>query len=268
MIDRNENIRKIRAFWNSRANLGIYAGTKDIILKKLEIEAISLYVRKGMRIFDIGCGNGMTAIELAKRYDVNIIGIDYAEAMITAARYMVENQNLKGHIEFHIGDVCNIHNITNKFDIIYTERTLINLPDWLTQSQAISDIISLLVEGGVYIMCESSQEGLNKVNSLRLHIGLSEIIPPWHNRYLSDSEVNKLSITGVKLENVIDFSSTYYFLSRIVNAYLAAQEGKEPEYESPINELALKLPVFGNIGQSKIWLWRKIKESKSGISNL
>jgi hypothetical protein len=35
------------------------------------------------------------------------------------------------------------------------------------------------------------------------------------------------------------------------------QNGKEPEYDSPINQLALKLPPFGDIGQTKIWVWRK-----------
>jgi hypothetical protein len=146
-----------------------------------------------------------------------------------------------------------------KFDMIYTERTLINLPDWSTQSKAIADISKLLVESGRYVMCESSQDGLDSINSLRQKLGLNLITPPWHNRYLKDAEVAKLAIPGIKLEEVRDFSSTYYFLSRVVNVWMAAREGKEPEYDAPVNQLALELPAFGNIGQTRIWAWRKTK---------
>ena len=54
-----------------------------------------------------------------------------------------------------------------------------------------------------------------------------------------------------------DYSSTYYFLSRVVNAAVAAEAGEDPDYDSFINRLALKLPPMGDMGQGKIWLWRR-----------
>ena len=57
----------IRGHWNSRAGLGLWAGTKDLIAKSLEIEAIASYVCDGMKVLDAGCGNGVTAIELTHR---------------------------------------------------------------------------------------------------------------------------------------------------------------------------------------------------------
>ena len=62
---------------------------------------------------------------------------------------------------------------------------------------------------------------------------------------------------GLLLEGVNDYSGVYYFLSRVVNAALAARAGKEPQYDSPVNKLALKLPGIGIRGQGRIWLWRK-----------
>ena len=61
----------------------------------------------------------------------------------------------------------------------------------------------------------------------------------------------------VMLEEVRFISSTYAFLSRVVNAWLAKKEGEEPSYDAPVNKLALELPAFGGIGQTKIWVWRK-----------
>jgi ubiquinone/menaquinone biosynthesis C-methylase UbiE len=245
-----------RTFWNTRAGLGFAAGTRDVIAKKLEIQAISKYVRDGMRVLDVGCGNGVTAVELAKRYSVSLLGIDFAQEMVASAMN-ASNQPLKGSLRFQVLDVRELSKLSEKFDLIYTERTLINLTDWPTQERAIIDITNLLVDGGLYVMCENSQDGLDGINLLREQIGLPKIIPPWHNRYLRNTEIQQISSRSFKLEAVNDFSSTYYFLSRIVNAWLAAQNGQEPSYEAPVNQLALKLPPIGGIGQTKIWLWRK-----------
>ena len=107
-------------------------------------------------------------------------------------------------------------------------------------------------------MCESSADGLRRINALRARIGLAVIEKPWHNCYIDDAAVRKLRIPALTLEAVEDFSSTYYFLSRIVNASIARQKGQEPQYEDPINLLALELPpLVEGLGQTKVWLWRK-----------
>ena len=124
-------------------------------------------------------------------------------------------------------------------------------------SNGIEHIAGLLIEGGKFLMCENSQDGLNSINELRVNIGLSKIEPPWHNRYLNDAEVEELSVPGLVLEDVEYFSSTYYFLSRVVNAWLAIKKAKEPCYDHPVNHLALELPPIGKLGQTRLWIWRK-----------
>src|SRR5919108_2462116 len=261
MPEMNGITHDVCAFWNSRAGLGQWAGTRDVIAKQLEVEAISTYIRDGMRILEVGCGNGITAIELARRYSVEILGIDFAEEMIAAARAMAAGQELRGSVHFEVGDVQTLFRFTQKFDLIYSERVLINLSTWAAQEQAIRNITDLLIEGGLYLMCENSQDGLQKINSLRERVGLPAIVPPWHNRYLRDAELNQIALTGVKLDNINYYSSTYYFLSRVVNASLAAEQGNEPDYDAPINRLALQLPSIGELGQGRIWLWRKVCEN-------
>lgn len=246
----------VKAFWNSRAGLGQWAGTRDVNLKQLEMQAIASYVRDGMRVLDVGCGNGIMAIELARRYAARVTGIDFAEEMVAAARTLADGVDLKGTLEFRVGDVRTLAE-TERFNLVYTERTLINLPDWPAQRDAIAGIGRLLAAGGAYVMCEHSQDGLNGMNEFRARVGLPEMKPPWHNRYLRDAEIEGAAFPGMKLETVSHFSATYYFVSRVVNAWLAAQEGKEPDYDAPVNQLGLKLPPLGNFGQGRIWVWRK-----------
>lgn len=250
-------VKDVRDFWNSRAGLGQWAGTRDLIAKQLEMEAIASYVLDGMSILDFGCGNGITAIELARRYEVHVFGIDYAEEMINTAKSILGGVELRGQVRFQTGDVGSLSRLPERFNLVYTERTLINLPDWPSQKVAIIALMSLLVDGGVYVMCENSQDGLDKINAFRERIGLARITPPWHNRYLRDAELQQITLPGIALEGINYHSSTYYFLSRVVNAWLAQQEGKEPDYDAPINRLALQLPPYGDTGQGRIWLWRK-----------
>jgi SAM-dependent methyltransferase len=256
--DPKKPARDVRAFWNQRAQLGPEAGTRDLIAKQLEIEAIAAYVQDGMKVLDAGCGNGLTAVELCRRYRIDLTGIDNAEKMVAAATALAAGQELRGSVRFQAGDVLHLSNLTPGFDLVYTERVLINLTDWPRQKQAIANLLELLRPGGRYVMCENSQEGLEEMNALRGRLGLEAIHPPWHNRYLRDEEIGQATFPGARLEDVSYYGATYYFLSRIVNAWLAAREGKEPEYLAPINQLALQLPPLGKFGQGRIWVWRKM----------
>jgi ubiquinone/menaquinone biosynthesis C-methylase UbiE len=252
------SVEDIRDYWNRRAGLGQWAGTRDVIAKQLEIEALAQHVRDGMRILDVGCGNGVTAIELARRFSVDVLGLDYADEMLRGAKATATGEGLKGRVSFRTGNVNDLSAIAERFDLIYTERTLINLTDWPTQKKAIESICALLAPGGRFLMCENSQDGLDKLNALRRGVGLPPVVPPWHNRYLRDGELAEVAIPGIESRGYVNYSSTYYFLSRVVNAALAAQAGKEPEYDSPINHLALQLPSFGECGQGRIWVWAKV----------
>lgn len=252
-------------FWNDRAQHGAKAGSNDIIAKSLEVEAVSQFVRDGMRVLEVGCGNAITAVELARRYAVSITGIDFASEMVAnAERYANDTKTLKGSLRFQVGDARTMDGLGSDYDLAYTERMLINLPDWDSQREVISNIGNLLRPGGTFVMCENSQDGLDKVNDFRAAVGLASIRPPWHNRYFRESELTECRFAHLKLERVIHFSSTYYLLSRVVNAAVAMNEGREPAYDSFINQLALRLPSIGEFGQGKIWLWRKLSAGEVG----
>jgi len=256
-VEGKSNKEKAREFWDDRAPLGQEAGTRDIVAKRLEIKAILNYVRDGLTVLDVGCGNGITAIEIAKQYDIDITGFDFSGRMIEEARKLSKNEDLVGNVTFRQGDIQDFPAFSSSFDLILTERALINLPDWPKQKKAIEDIVQLLSPNGRLLMCENSQDGLDAGNRLRKQVGLEEIEPPWHNRYFKDAELETLSLPDLELERIEYFTSTYYFLSRVVNAWLASREGKSPEYDAPVNKLALELPVIGTLGQTRLWVWRK-----------
>jgi len=248
--------KNILQHWNQRSRMARQAGSNDFVAKDIEIQAIGKYIKNGQRILEIGCGNGETALQFARKHKVKILGLDFSEGMIRSARKNATRSKLKGNVRFEVSDVRTL-DLKDKYDIIFSERVLINLPDWQSQAQAIKTIVRHLRKGGKYLMCENSQEGLDAINIMRHACGLTKILPPWHNRYLKDIEISKLVIKGARIDKIEHYSSTYYFISRVVNAWLVNLKGCEPKYNAIVNKLALYLPPLGDFGQGRLWIWRK-----------
>jgi ubiquinone/menaquinone biosynthesis C-methylase UbiE len=252
---------EVRALWDSRAKDGAAAGTRDLIASELERRAILGYVKGGMRVLDVGCGTGETAIAIAEQYDCRVWGIDYSEAMVEQAQRNRRGRVLRGSVNFSRADITtDLTGSKPQYDLIYSQRCLINLPDWEAQRQAIIDIMALLKPGGQYVMIENSQDGLEEVNQWRKAVGLPIIVAPSHNRYMDDLEVHRLGRELEPAACIMDALyplSTYYLLSRIANAYLAQEAGIEPNYDAPLNRLALSLPSIGQFGQGRMWIFQK-----------
>jgi ubiquinone/menaquinone biosynthesis C-methylase UbiE len=255
----------VKAFWDGRAKLGQTACTDDLVAKQLEIEAISKYAKDGINILDLGCGNGITAFEIAKQYHSLVIGVDYSQPLIDKAIEMVYSApKTKGACAFIKGDLSDPKDpiwSQNQWDMIYTERSIINLPSWEVQKQTIFRIFNILKPGGIYVMCENSADALQRLNKCRTSIGLTPIMQPWHNRYLEDANLKLITYqkyNDVYLNSVDCYSSTYYFLSRVINAWEAERKHEKPSYDAPINKLALNLPPMGDVGQGKIWVFKKM----------
>lgn len=235
-------VDEVNRHWNERASLGEKAGTDDLIAKRLEQRALldALPPSRELRILEIGCGRGETA-QMVAAIHPNLTAIDNAEEMLLAAMDDAPD------IDFRLGDLFDIE---GEWDIIYTQRCLINIAD---QERAFQTIADHLAPGGWYLSVECSQDGLDAINASRQRVELPEILPPyvWH-RYLLDSELAQVEC--LNLLECREFSSTYYFLSRVVNAALS--EGK-PSYDAPVNRLALDLPSHGPWAQTRLWIWEK-----------
>jgi ubiquinone/menaquinone biosynthesis C-methylase UbiE len=255
---------KILEFWNARAGLGDSAGTNDLPLKQIEMSALAELVPHGSRVLDIGCGNGITAFRLAERKGVTVVGIDYAAEMVENAKREAQRRAVESRAQFVVGDIRKLGQIeaiaNQTFDIVISERVLINLASWVEQRAAIRDIVGRLAPGGRYLMCESVEDGLVNINRARACINLPPIEKPWHNRYLRETEIADVDFATLRQRR--DFSATYYFLSRVVNAWVAKNENAEPRYDSVINQLAPQLAGIDNFestgfGQTRLWVWER-----------
>ncbi len=247
-------------FWDDRASLGVFAGTNDIILKKLEIKNIFNLLGSSENILDAGCGNGVTAIELLKLNSrIRISGFDYSPSMIHEAKNSLE-ESVKSRLKLQVGNLLSPPFEDEYFDLIYTERSLINLDNFEDQINVIQLLSDKLKLNGHMLLCESFLDGLDEINSFRQSINLDIIEKPWHNTYFRLNELKNNLPNNLVIVNVVNFSSSYYFLSRVVNAWFSKNIGEEPEYDAPLNKLAYKMPEIGSCAQTKILVLKKLKD--------
>ena len=250
-----KEISKIKNFWES---LGQSACPDDIV-RDMSIKAISDNIDKDASILDLGCGNGYCTFQFAKLKIKTITGADYSSQSIIHANdaLKIYDNLISNKIKFVQADAVNLKFDDNSFDNIITIRCLINVGEFDNQVAALKEIYRVLKPGGKYIMCENTTTGLHNLNSVRQEVGLEKIELRWHNQYLDEqlflNEIKKY----FKIENVVNFASTYYLLTRVIKAWNCKQRGETPTYNDEFNKMASRIESFGEFSPMKLFILKK-----------
>jgi ubiquinone/menaquinone biosynthesis C-methylase UbiE len=76
-----------------------------------------LGITPGMKILDLGCGDGTTAIPAARR-GANVLGVDIAKNLVEAGNRRIKEEKLT-NITIREGDATNLHDIEDEtFDLV------------------------------------------------------------------------------------------------------------------------------------------------------
>ena len=244
-----------RTFWNTRARLSEHSGTDDFVLQELEERELLSRISRGSRILDVGCGDGNLLALAVAELGCTGEGLDFSSEFVERCRQSHGDTGLV----FYLGSMLDVDSlVTGTFDVITTKRSLINLDSAEEQLQILERLLGLLNPGGSLLILESTVEGLERLNELRRRFDLPDMKAPWHNRYFESSELEGFARhPDVAAFTTADFASTYYLLSRVVNAYLATINGLEMRYDDPVNVMALDLPAFGNLGAPRLHIFEK-----------
>lgn len=240
--------QQARQFGTSHA-----ASWQDIFAINLEIETIAPYIKEGDTILDVGCANGFSAFSQLKRGPGKIVGVDFSENMIESANVAREAlpAGEKQKTSFQVGDIRHLDFGDETFDVVYTTRVLINLPNWREQAQGLAECIRVTRKGGTVVISEAFWEPLVKLNALRSVCGLPSLVEHDFNRYLKKKNVETyLSEKKLTFKN-IEFSSIYYLGSRFLRDLVTDLKDKD-NYTNPINsvffDLEKKHNSFGGFG--------------------
>jgi SAM-dependent methyltransferase len=229
----------IKEYWEQQAHTHAdshWASWGDHWMIDLEIETIGKHIGPHDRVLDIGCANGFSAFRQAElRKPSSITGVDFASAMIDAAKRSNEGRSDATALDFHVGDVRALEFADNTFDIAYTTRVLINLPTWEQQKQGIDECLRVVKPNGLVVLSEGFWEPLVLLNAMRALKALPPLVEHDFNRYLKMSSLDAhLGGRGLHYD-VEDFSSIYYLGSRFLRE-LVTDPSAYPGFSNPVNE--------------------------------
>ena len=77
----------------------------------------SLGVKPGVKVLDLGCGDGTTALPAARR-GADVLGVDIARNLVEAANRRAQEHALT-NLRFQEGDACNLSELADDtFDLV------------------------------------------------------------------------------------------------------------------------------------------------------
>jgi SAM-dependent methyltransferase len=179
-----------------------------------ETVAESLGVKPPLRALDLGCGDGTTALPLA-RLGAEVLGIDIARNLVEAGNKRAAERGLT-RLRFQEGDACNLHGIDDHaFDLTLSVFGAMFAPKPFDVAK---EMVRVTKPGGRIVMGNWIPNDPTFVSQL-LKIS-SSFTPPPPEGFISpmlwgvDSHViERFGRAGVPRENISMTKDTYYFVS-------------------------------------------------------
>ena len=231
------NSEQLLAYWNRQDVESMY----DKHLLNAEIELIRRRIPANTKILDAGCGEGEGASVYSGIAGVVVHAVDFSETRLDMAR-----QRLAGRKNVWLKQVDFLKEYTcdSDYDLVISQRFLINLLEWSLQQRVLLDLMNRLRPGGRLLMLEGSRQGVDSLNELRSAWGLQPIPVKWHNLFFDDTElINFMQQNGYSLIEQ-DGLGTYFMLTRAIRPTLDA----DVKWDCDFNRLAARPSMSDLLG--------------------
>jgi SAM-dependent methyltransferase len=253
----------------------VRATTRATTPKALEIDVLTRHLRGTLtrgataNVLEVGCGNGVNCFALAQAFpQFGFDGVDFVEEMIVAARERSAMEKTRAP-RFFVGDVLDLGKVQDlrpHYDVVFTDRCLINLNTLELQKKGIESLSARLRPGGDLFLIENSMTTYARQNHCRELLRLPARTPASFNLFFDEDEIRAHARQlGLEERAIEDFSSLHDLLLYVL---LPSVNGGTVEYEHPLVKAAAALSigvaastpgVFGPFGQNRFLHWQKSK---------
>jgi SAM-dependent methyltransferase len=251
-VDMVHNNEEILAHWNRENVESMY----DKYLLNAEIELISKRIQEYSRILDAGCGEGEGTLAYSSIPGVRVHGVDFSEMRLRKA---AERLSERPNVTLQQVDLLGEYPLDTDYDIVVTQRCLINLTEWQLQSRALLYLMSRLGPTGKLLMLEGSRQGVDSLNQFRALWGLEPLPVQWHNLFFDDEVlVTFMEDHGFRLLEE-DGLGAYFLLTRGVRPNLDEELNWDCNFNMVASrqEMADMLGFGSRFSRLKLWVFGK-----------
>jgi len=144
-----------RSFWDKNGSLhwGLFnKGNEDYLTASenlTNLMALKSKINATSKVLDVGCGNGEVTIQLAKKYECNIIGIDLSGVRIkNANEKLKENPEISSLVKFEKASATKLPFTEESFSHVWSQATIYHVHD---KDKALLEIYRVLKKGGIFV---------------------------------------------------------------------------------------------------------------------
>jgi SAM-dependent methyltransferase len=270
---------QIKEHWSNLAKkfkTDLRATTHTQTIKKLEVNALArgikccgLQADSSAELLEVGCGNGYNCLSLAEIFpNFRFTGLDFVMEMVENAKKLQGSApELSDRLEFQQGDILHLSEhpgIKRTYDIVFTDRCIINLNTVELQLAAVDQLAARVRKGGHLLILENFNETYQSQNNCRQAVSLPRRTPASFNLFMDEKTLLEHTRTNLKLLHVDDFGSLHDLLLYVL---VPMTNGGAIDYEHPLVRAAADLSVgvydqypnaFGKFGQNRLYVFNKI----------
>ncbi|MEH2150140.1 SAM-dependent methyltransferase [Nostoc sp.] len=164
----------------------------------------------GETVLELGSSFGYSAIALAKRYHIRVVGIEKNPDSVARARTNICAAGLENQVEIIEGNIFNLEAISGKFDYVLAEAIL-TMQSPLGKAKILAEIHNWLKSGGKFL----SHELLASDKEEQIHADLARVIRV-NSTPLSESNwIMAFATAGLQVEKCQTDSMNLLNLGRI-----------------------------------------------------
>ena len=243
---------EVLAYWNKDDVESMY----DKHLLNAEIELIKKRIPPGSKILDAGCGEGEGTIAYSSIPGTFVHAVDFSETRLKKA---TERLHGRENVLLKQVDFLGTYDLDGDYDVIVSQRFLINLMEWELQQKVLLALTSMLKPGGKLMMLEGSRPGVDSLNEFREALGLEPIPVKWHNLFFDDLALrNFMQQHGHKLVEQ-DGLGTYFLLTRGIRPALDEKLDWDCEFNrlAATNKISDLLRFSTEFSRLRLWVFEK-----------
>src|SRR5689334_9354412 len=242
------NQKEVLDYWNDNNVESMY----DKHLLEAEIDLLLKHIPAGAKILDAGCGEAEGTLAYSGVPGAVVHAVDFSETRLAKAKERLAG---RANVFCKQVDFLGKYELDRDYDVVISQRFLINLMEWELQQRVLLDLTSMLKPGGRLLMLEGSQQGVHSLNELRAAMSLEPIPVKWHNLFFDDRRlIDFMQEHGCRLVNE-DGLGTYFLLTRGIRPAL----DQKLNWDSDFNRLAASAQVAELLGfgqrLSRLKLW-------------
>jgi len=210
--------------------------SRDPFLGELEEDNILRHLSPDDHALEIGCGDGSHTVAYARRVK-HLSAIDVAESLVELASKKIAGAGLS-NTRILAGSALALTDMfgTSEFDVVISQRCLINLPSWEGQQHAILQAHQMLRSGGLFLLTEGFQGEFDTLNKVRRTLGLDDIVTVAYNKNLDRETFESWTRQYFDLVETRHYGA-YLFISRVLHPL--AVKPDPPKHDAKINEAAM-----------------------------